>query len=413
MKQSAVLILGGGVVGICCAIACRRLGLDVALADGAGQATETSAGNSGVICNSGIHPLASPEILRATPRLLANRDTRFLIRYRTLPGLTPWLTQFAARCTASDHANASASLVTLTRDALPRHQQLMADAGSETLLQPTGWLKLFDDETSWRTACQDIDQLHAAGVLTESLDAKDLRALEPGLGDFHKFGLWMKNTHTVASPSALCASYFKLFRQLGGRFEKQHATALRKTSQGWQASLGSEIWNAQTVIIALGAWSNALLNPIGHKLPIIQERGYHLMFDYPDGKRLNRSVVDPVRGFVVTPMSDGLRVTSAANPVARESEPDPRQLERLLPTVRRTVPLGAVQMQTPWMGRRPSTPDSLPLIGPVGDDPTLIAATGHGHLGLTLAPVTGDLVANLIAGNATESIHAFSPNRLG
>jgi D-amino-acid dehydrogenase len=224
-------------------------------------------------------------------------------------------------------------------------------------------------------------------------------------------GLWMNDTHSVTDPAALARAYFRLFLQSGGEFRQQAARALRRAGDGWRLEIDGDPIDAEQVIVALGPWSNDLLAPLGCTLPFVQERGYHMMFEPRQGSRLHRSVVDPEAGFVLTPMVHGIRATTGSNLAARERAPNPVQLERLLPLIRRTFPIAGALLEKPWMGRRTSTTDSLPHIGPLKELPGLHVASGHCHLGLTLAPVTGELIADSVAGRNNPLARPFSPHR--
>jgi len=411
MNSSPVIVLGAGIVGICCALEIQRRGRKVLLLDPARPMSETSHGNAGIICNSGIHPLASPQLIREAPRLLSNRDPKLLLRYKEVPGMARWLWQFGRNCTTRKFRETTAVLMTLTRDALPRHLRLMEEAGCRHLLQETGWLKLYRSEASFRAGCEEIPWLDQAGVESEILNAVGLRALEPDLGPSYVGGVWLKNTHSVSDPAALGTAYLTLFLKAGGSIERRAATNLVKSGDTWQVVADDIVYTADHVVVAIGAWSNTLLGRIGVRLPYVMERGYHMMFDYPERARLGRSIVDQDFGFVITPMQQGLRATTASNLVARERPPDPRQLDRLLPEISRTFPVGSPQLDRPWMGRRVSTPDSLPLIGPLKDHPGIIIATGHGHLGLTFAPVTGQFVADEVFDSPHPLSAPLTPNR--
>ena len=221
----------------------------------------------------------------------------------------------------------------------------------------------------------------------------------------------MNRTPSVRNPEALADSYLQLFLKSGGAFTRKSVQALGTSARGWRISGNGLDATVDGLVIACGPWSNSLLAPLGVRLPIIQERGYHMMFGVEPGRVLNRSIVDPVAGFVLTPMDQGIRATTGSNITVRERPPNPVQLDKLKALMRRTFPLGEELLDAPWMGRRISTPDSLPLIGPLTDRPGLFIATGHGHLGLTLAPVTAEWLADEIEGNPSPSCRPFYPDR--
>lgn len=411
MSSQQVIVIGAGIVGICIALSLRKRDRDVLLIDRLPPASETSHGNAGVICNSGIHPLADPELLSQAPKLLANLDPRFLLKYSDLPWLANWLMRFARNCNRTTFEQCTSQVATLTSDALPRHLNLMKQAGALDLLNDTGWLKLFRSTSRLSSSLKLLSDYQHFGVTYEVLNGTEVRDLEPDLGIDYAGGWWLKNTPSVLDPGLLCQNYFDLLISQGGHFQQCEIESIEPVYNNWRIKAKDSVLNATKIVLAMGAWSNHLLRPLGVRLPFALERGYHMMFAYPEGKQLNRSVVDIELGYVITPMRDGLRTTTGSNLVAREVPPQDRQLQTLLPHIRETFPLGRPLLEKPWMGRRASTPDSQPLIGPIRRHPGLYVATGHCHLGLTLGPITGELIADEICGQPNSLCKPFYPDR--
>lgn len=409
--MSRIAVVGAGIVGICCALELQRRGHRVLLLDRSGPATETSYGNAGVICDCGIHPLADPALIPAIPRLITNRDSRFHVEYAELPRLAPWLSRVAMNMNRRTFDRNTTRVAGLAADAVARHRQLMAASGCQQMLNDTGWLKLYRHPGDFRGVPALAHSFHDHGVACEIVDAAQIRDLEPDLSLDYAGGLWMNRTPTLRNPAALAKAYFALFSGSGGEFRIGAVRALTPQPRGWQLAMEDGTEDTDAILVTAGAWCNALLAPLGITLPFIQERGYHMMFDAQPGRVLNRSIIDTAAGFVMTPMEHGLRVTTGANITARERKPNPVQLHKLMPLIRRTFPLAQALLEQPWMGRRTSTADSLPLIGPVANRPGLFVATGHGHLGLTLAPVTAALVADEIDHRPDSRCRPFHPGR--
>jgi D-amino-acid dehydrogenase len=155
---------------------------------------------------------------------------------------------------------------------------------------------------------------------------------------------------------------------------------------------------ADVVVVACGAWSKALAGQLGERVPLDTERGYHAMFSLPEAPRLNSPVYWTERAVILSPMPNGLRMTSSVEFGGLDAPADYRQLNRLAAGVRRARPSAAAEVTSRWLGFRPSMPDSLPVIGATRRHANCFLAFGHGHLGLTLGPVTGRLVADLVEG---------------
>ena len=409
--MTQVLVLGAGIVGICCALSLRRRGYAVKLLDRSPPASETSYGNAGVIAQSAIHPLADPALIPQLPRLMMNRDTRFRLEYPDLPRLTPWLGRFSSNMNQRDFHRCSNAIADISVDAVSRHRDLMREAGVEHLLNPTGWLKLYRTTAALAAVSEKEADFLEHGVRCQIVGPEEIKTLEPDLLCEPVGGLWMNDSHSVTSPAALAQGYLELLLESGGRFQQASLEHIDRGNGEWRVTTDSGMESSTHVVVALGSWSNQLLEPLGCSLPIAQERGYHMMFNPLQGAKLNRSIADPVSGFVMTPMDGGIRVTTGCNLAARERAPNPVQLEVLLPLIRQTFPLSDELLDNPWMGRRTSTPDSLPIIGELAGLSGLHVATGHCHLGLTLAPVTGELIANGIDGKPNTLGKPFLPSR--
>ncbi|MGI9315746.1 MAG: NAD(P)/FAD-dependent oxidoreductase [bacterium] len=412
MKTQQVIVVGAGIVGICVALSLRKRGIDVLLLDRLPPASETSSGNAGVICNSGIHPLANPNLIKQAPKLLANLDPRLLLSYREAPWLMPWLIQFARNCNNSAFEQNTAEIATLTGDALDRHRDLMQRADALQLLQNTGWLKLFRSASVFSALRSLVSDYQRYGVTCNVLDSSDVRELEPDLGRDYAGAWWLKDTPSVADPKLLCQRYFDLLISNGGRYHQCQVNSIERHTDDWQVKTDESVFTSSTIVLTLGAWTNQLLKPLGVRLPFVLERGYHMMFAHPENKRLGRSVLDVELGFVMTPMRDGIRTTTASNLVAREVAPQDRQLRNLMPHIQETFPVGEKLLEKAWMGRRASTADSKPLIGPIRNHQGLFVATGHCHLGLTLGPITGELIADEVLGCPNPLCKPFYPDRI-
>ena len=169
---------------------------------------------------------------------------------------------------------------------------------------------------------------------------------------------------------------------------------------------------SERLVVCLGAWTPELIKPLGYSNPIAIERGYHTVFSAQQDKNLSRPIFDVDSSYVMIPMDMGLRVTTGSNLVHREAAETPRQIEKVIPRVREAFPVGKILLKKPWMGRRPSTPDSLPIIGPAPRHKNLWLAYAHAHMGFMMGPVTGQIIANYVSGEAQSlAVNAYLPSR--
>jgi D-amino-acid dehydrogenase len=184
----------------------------------------------------------------------------------------------------------------------------------------------------------------------------------------------------------------------GGVLLKGDALTLHRADGHWRLDTAEGPLDAKEVVVALGPFAPDLLGPLGIKLPLAFKRGYHLHFRARGNAGLTRPVVDTAYGYCIAPMEQGLRITTGAEFAARDAEPTPAQFDRLMPAARELFPFGERIEPKPWMGSRPCFADSRPVIGRAPGQPGLWLAYGHAHWGLTLGPVTGRLLAEMMTG---------------
>jgi D-amino-acid dehydrogenase len=158
---------------------------------------------------------------------------------------------------------------------------------------------------------------------------------------------------------------------------------------------------ADRAVLALGPWSSDLTTKLGYSLPLQVKRGYHMHYAARPGATLSQPVLDAEIGYVITPMVRGIRLTTGVELGLRDSPKTPVQLAAVEPIARETFPLGERVDAEPWLGRRPCTPDMMPIIGPAPHHQNLWFAFGHAHHGLTLGPVTGRIIAEMMTGEQT------------
>jgi D-amino-acid dehydrogenase len=202
----------------------------------------------------------------------------------------------------------------------------------------------------------------------------------------------------VSNPFALTRAYAARFGALGGLTLTGDARSLHRAGPGWRVETNEGGVDAREVVVALGPWAPDLFDRLGLRLPLMVKRGYHRHFHAQGNAGLARPVLDADAGYVITPMEQGLRMTTGVEIAARDAKPTPVQFERLLPKARELFPLGERVDEETWLGSRPCFPDSRPVIGPAPGLAGLWLAIGHAHWGLTLGPATGRMIADMMTG---------------
>jgi D-amino-acid dehydrogenase len=383
------------------ALALQARGRRVALIDRhGGAAGETSFGNAGIVQTEAVMPYVFPRAPRDMARGALNLDPRAFIRYRALPAIGPAVFRYFAASTLSGKNATARAMAPLLARASAEHLKLAEAAGADTLLRRGGWIKAFRSARGEDMAAREAEELKPYGIAPKFLDRAALIALEPHLSERAIGGAHYADPLSTPDPEALAQSYAALFVKRGGRFETGDALSLEAASGGWMVKTASGRLAARDVVIALGPWTDELARGFGLRLPFFVKRGYHMHYEAKGNAGLTRPVLDLERGYLVTPMAGGLRLTTGAEFARRDDPPSSAQLDRVEPFARQLFPIGPRKDAAPWMGRRPCLPDMRPVIGPFPGKPGLWLDFAHHHLGLTLGPASGRLLAELMSGEA-------------
>jgi D-amino-acid dehydrogenase len=398
MKFDTV-VLGAGIVGVCVAVHLQKRGRAVALIDRKQPGNETSFGNAGLIQREGVYPYAFPRGLGTLLRYARNQSPDVRYHADAMLQVAPFLWRYWRNSHPAKHAEIAKSYATLIEHCVSEHRALAAEAGASALLRPIGWIKVFRYAAARDAEIRHAEQWHREyGVEFETLDAPRLQQLEPDLDKRLQGGLRYPQSDSVSDPNALVTAYARYFEALGGRFFIGDADTLR---EGWQVDTRDGPITAASAVIALGPWSDRASTRLGYRLPLAVKRGYHMHYAPRRNARLNHPILDVEHGYVLAPMARGIRLTTGAEIARPEAAKTPVQLDAVEPIARTLFPLGERLDAEPWMGRRPCTPDMMPIIGPAQEHQGLWFAFGHAHHGLTLGPVTGRLIAEMMTGEET------------
>ncbi|MDE1184259.1 FAD-binding oxidoreductase [Paraburkholderia sp.] len=390
------IVLGGGIVGVSVAVHLQKRGRAVALVDRKAPGNETSFGNAGLIQREGVYPYAFPRALSALLGYARNRSLDVRYHPAAMAALAPFLFRYWKNSHPTTHAAIARHYATLIEHCVDEHRTMASDAGATALIRPTGWVKVF------RTDAKREEETRAAerwfsefGVTFESLDPARLQQMEPHLDRSLRGGLRYTASDSVSDPNALVSAYARHFEQLGGRILTGDANTLRDQ---WKVDTQEGTIEAASVVVALGPWSDQITSKLGYRLPLAVKRGYHMHYATQADARLSHPVLDCENGYMITPMSRGIRLTTGVELGRREAPKTPTQLAAVEPIARSLFPLGSRLDDEPWMGRRPCTPDMMPVIGQAPRHRNVWFAFGHAHHGLTLGPVTGRLIAEMMTG---------------
>ena len=404
MRHAA--IIGAGIVGACTAIELLRDGWQVTVLDPGPPGGDQSAsyGNGAWLSPSSVVPMAMPGLWRRLPGYVLDTAGPLTIRPGALPHLTPWLARFMlAGATVPRVERTARALRALVGDAPARHRALAMQAGVPHLIGQRGLLYVFPDRAAFMRDALAWRLRHDNGVTWHELDSARLRQQEPSLGRQYTFGVLVPDGGHCADPGGYVAALMAHALALGATFVHARGTGFDINGQlrAVQTVAGSIACDA--AVIAAGARAGALAAALGDRIPLRSERGYHVTID-PGTTPMPRLPLMPSDGKMSVTLLDQngqkrLRVAGQVELAHIDDAPDWRRAAILRQWAQRLFPdLPADSPVQRWMGHRPSIADGLPVIGLAGQCKQVAYAFGHGHVGLASGPITGVVVADLLAG---------------
>ncbi|HYD62342.1 MAG TPA: FAD-dependent oxidoreductase [Noviherbaspirillum sp.] len=393
----SVTVIGAGIVGLCVAYALCKEGFAVQVIDPEDSGSQCSFGNAGAISTGSVAPLAMPGILKNSAKMLLEPDSPLYVPPHYWLRAAPWLWRFVASATPQRVEEIATTLTDLFAGAVEHHRELAREVGCPDRVVQTGQLHLYRDAAvlekdmgSWR-----LRERH--GVRCERLDAAQIRALEPAVSSDYKVAMFMPEQGAVTHPFAYAQAIAEAARQRGVVFVRDRVKALSREADGWMVQGVQRGYRSAQVVVAAGAWSAELLRPLGLRVPLESQRGYHLHLASPN-LSIGRPIVFTDRKVFAVPMEHGLRVSGTVEFGGLKMPPTPRRAAALGEAAVRGLPGLELDSPTVWMGHRPCLPDSLPVLGPVRRYPGLWCAFGHGHLGVTGSVNTGRWIAEALGG---------------
>ena len=403
-KQSAVII-GAGSIGIATAVHLQMEGFDVTVIDRVPPGQGCSFGNAGGVVPSAIMPEFQAGMWTKLPGWLFDPLGPLSIRWRHLPKCLPWMLR-AARNTAPKKAraiieNKAALMVRVLSD----YDEVMARTGTGDLLNRIDGIRLFDSEEQYHAEEEDRQIKREFGIDQRRISAGELRELEPDIATDFACGTWYDVWYYLDNPATFVARMAEALVRNGGRVLQDDV--IKAEHDGTRAtrlilSEGGEM-TVDRLVVAAGAYSDILARQLGSHTLLEAERGYHLSIPDP-GVKVNRCLTWAKRHGAITPIDVGLRLAGTDEFAGCDAEPNWKRADVLWTAFKRVIPnlRPLDDSVSRWMGRRPGTPDSLPVISPSPKLENVWYAFGHGHLGITWGPTTGRLISEMMVGKPSN-----------
>ena len=408
-KQADIVVVGAGIIGVACALQLARQGRQVVVLDPQAPGMGASYGNAGHLATEQVFPIADLSILKRLPAMLLDPMGPLRLDWTYLPRALPWFIRLLLNLRPARYQRTVAGLRALNEGSLGAWQRLLQSMGQTQLLREDGSLLVYERAES-RAALDAVQQrMRQQGVAVDFWSGDAVRKAAPQLSDAIQGGLFFPATGHFLDPYTVVGELVNAAKAEGVQFLQQRVLDGRVEGSGVSLTTDQGVLTAQQVLIACGAHSAKLTAALtGKQVPLDTERGYHLMLPH-EQQRLPFAVTSLERKFIMTPMTGGLRLAGTVEFAGLDR---PANMQRAWQLHRLSKGLFRHELSdseaTPWMGFRPSLPDSLPIIDRVCEGKVLLAF-GHQHLGLTQAAVTAEWVGQLAAG---ERVPELQPYRL-
>ncbi|WP_299868158.1 FAD-binding oxidoreductase [uncultured Roseobacter sp.] len=397
-----VIILGAGIIGICTALSLAERGVAVRIIDRGEPGQETSFGNAGIISPWSVVPQSMPGVWRQIPQLMFGRAAPLSIRAAAWPKMIPWGLRFLRQASEA-RARATADVMeVLCAPSIDLYRRHLQGTGAESLIKDSIYVHAFRDGSRANLTSLDYAIRQEKGANLELVGSEALQATEPALSPAFNAAVLIHDQARALSPGRIGRVLAEKARGLGVDFIADNIRKLNRTDGAWQIVCDGGTHAAARVVVAMGAWSANLLAPLGLRMPLMAERGYHLEFAQP-GIEIRNSVMDVDAKLVASSMEAGVRIAGQAEFAPVDAPPDDRKRGQLRKLAKAAFPDLDTGTESFWMGRRPSFPDSLPVLGEALEKKGLFLNFGHSHYGLMMAPKSGELLADMVIGRASNA----------
>ena len=405
-------VIGAGIVGVCCALHLQREGFKVRLVEKGEPGMKTSFGNSGSFGTASCVPFALPGVLKKVPKMLFDSESPLKLRWSHVPKALPFFLRLIEASRPSRVEAIAAARNSLLVHTHAGYAPLIEGADAAQWVDHNGLMMVFESEAAFEGAAYALDLRRRNGVHMDILDGNEARQMEPALARSVIKAVSLPDVSRTIDPFRLTSALAQDFLRRGGEIVTAEVRGFAIGSEGPTKILTDRgPIDVEQVVLAAGVWSRPLARQLGTSVPLEAERGYHVMFA-PQEFGLKRALVSADRSVSLAHMHEGIRATGVAEFAAPDAPADMRIADRVMRHAMALVPGLRGEPVSRWMGPRPSPPDSKPVIGRSPRHRNVFFAFGHDHLGLTMAGITGKLVAELATGQSTTvDLAPFRPDR--
>jgi len=399
-KKLKVGIVGAGIQGISNALFLQKKGFEVTIFDKDEPGSPAASyGNAGHFSPYACVLMNRPDVLTDVPAMLLSSTGPLALKWNYVPKMIPWFLQFIRNCTTKRMMHTAKNMHQILDLALPAYDELFDEINLEGLVEKKGILYVWNDQ-SLKSRELEIRIRNELGVDQQVVTPKEIHDLEPHIKPFYHGGVYYQYGRHARNPKRILLKLFDLFLKKGGKFLKINVQDINFDSEKPVVKTEVQRFIFDKLVIACGAFSKKLTDNFDEKIPLDTERGYHVHFKNCD-HLLSRPVIFSNRGFGITPMEQGLRVVGTVEFGGLNNPPSKDRIKNLINNAKYMLN-DLPEHEDEWMGFRPSLPDFLPVIGPSKNYKNIFYCFGHHHLGWTLGPISGKIIAGMIAEENTN-----------
>jgi glycine/D-amino acid oxidase-like deaminating enzyme len=393
-------IVGAGIQGISNALFLQKKGFNVTIFDREEPGSPAASyGNAGHFSPYASVPINRPDVLTDVPAMLLSSTGPLALKWSYVPKMIPWFLQFIRNCSSKKMMHTAKNMHQILDLALPAYDELFDEINIEGLVEKKGILYVWNDQ-SLKSRELEIKVRNELGVDQQVVNPKEIHDLEPNIKPFYHGGVYYRYGRHARNPKKILLKLFDLFKKKNGKFLKINVKDINFNEEKPIIKSETQNFNFDKIVIACGAFSKRLTDNLNEKIPLDTERGYHVHFKGCD-HLLSRPVIFSNRGFGITPMEQGLRVVGTVEFGGLDNPLSKARIKNLINNAK--YMLGDLpEHEDEWLGFRPSIPDFLPVIGPSKNHKNVFYCFGHHHLGWTLGPISGKIIAGMIADENTN-----------
>jgi len=400
VKYLKIGIVGAGIQGISNALFLQKKGFNVTIFDRDEPGSPVASyGNAGHFSPYASVPINRPDVLADVPAMLLSSTGPLALKWNYVPKMIPWFLQFIRNCSTKKMMHTAKNMHQILDLALPAYDELFHEIELGGLVEKKGILYIWNDQ-NLKSRDLEIKVRNELGVDQQVVTQKEIHDLEPNIKPIYHGGVYYQHGRHARNPKKILLKLFELFLKKGGKFLKMNIQDINFDAEKPVLKTENQSFIFDKIVIACGSFSKRLTDNLEEKIPLDTERGYHVHFKDCD-HLLSRPVIFQNRGFGITPMEQGLRVVGTVEFGGLKNPLTKSRVKNLINNAKYMMG-NLPEHEDEWLGFRPTLPDYLPVIGPSKKYKNVFYCFGHHHLGWTLGPISGKIIAGMIAEENTN-----------